>query len=207
MDKDRIKGSAEQAGGAIKEGAGKALGDKKMETEGKAEKAEGKVRNAVGGAKDAVREAVNRTPTRPACARETPGWRKARIVRAFLFCAFRLLPRAPAGIMLRPMVDETIDFDRAGHRPPAWSGERGGYPVRASQVRFDRDELKRILNIYGRMVIAGEWRDYAIDFLEDAAVFSIFRRSSEMALYRVEKRPHLRARQGQYAVIAATGTS
>jgi hypothetical protein len=72
-------------------------------------------------------------------------------------------------------------------------------------VRFDRAELKRILNVYGRMVIAGEWRDYAIDFLGDAAVFSIFRSTSEMALYRVEKRPHLRARQGQYAVIAASG--
>jgi uncharacterized protein YjbJ (UPF0337 family) len=60
MDKDRIKGSAQQAGGAIKENVGKALGDKKMETEGKVERAEGKVRNAVGGAKDAVREAVNR---------------------------------------------------------------------------------------------------------------------------------------------------
>lgn len=59
MDKDRIKGSAEQAGGAIKEGVGKALGDKKMETEGKMDKAEGKVRNAVGGAKDAIRDAVD----------------------------------------------------------------------------------------------------------------------------------------------------
>ena len=60
MDKDRIKGSAQQAGGSIKETAGKALGDKKMETEGRAEKAEGEIRNAVGGAKDAVREAVNK---------------------------------------------------------------------------------------------------------------------------------------------------
>ena len=59
MDKDRIKGSAQQVGGAVKEGVGHVLGDKKMETEGKVEKAEGKIRNAVGGAKDAVREAVN----------------------------------------------------------------------------------------------------------------------------------------------------
>jgi uncharacterized protein YjbJ (UPF0337 family) len=59
MDKDRIKGSAQQAGGAVKEGVGKALGDKKMETEGKADRAEGKVRNTVGGVKDAVREAVD----------------------------------------------------------------------------------------------------------------------------------------------------
>ncbi len=74
-----------------------------------------------------------------------------------------------------------------------------------AQVRFDRAELDRILRIYGRMVAAGEWRDYAIDFLEEAAVFSIFRRASEMPLYRIEKRPKLRGRQGMYAVIAATG--
>ncbi len=102
------------------------------------------------------------------------------------------------------MVDETIDFDRAEHSPTAWSQSWGSAQA-VPRVRFDRAELKRILNIYGRMVIAGEWRDYAIDFLEDAAVFSIFRRSSEMPLYRVEKRPRLRARQGQYGVIAASG--
>jgi hypothetical protein len=72
-------------------------------------------------------------------------------------------------------------------------------------VRFDRGELSRILMIYGKMVAAGEWRDYAIDFKEDVAVFSIFRRTSEMSLYRVEKRPKLRERQGMYAVIDAAG--
>jgi hypothetical protein len=72
-------------------------------------------------------------------------------------------------------------------------------------TRFDRGELNRILTIYGRMVAAGEWRDYALDFLEDAAVFSIFRRTSEMALFQIEKRPRLKAKQGQYAVIAAGG--
>ena len=60
MDKDRIKGSAQQAGGAIKEGVGKALGDKKLETEGKVEKTEGEIRSAVGGAKDAVRDALDK---------------------------------------------------------------------------------------------------------------------------------------------------
>lgn len=73
------------------------------------------------------------------------------------------------------------------------------------QARFERIELNRILSIYGRMVAAGEWRDYAIDFLEDRAVFSVFRRTSEMPLYRIEKNPRLRNRQGQYSVIAATG--
>ena|SRR5258706_10808840 len=74
-----------------------------------------------------------------------------------------------------------------------------------AQVYFERAELNRILSIYGRMVSSGEWRDYAIDFLEDRAVFSIFRKTSEMPLYRVEKAPKLRNRQGQYSVIAATG--
>src|SRR5215469_8373261 len=75
----------------------------------------------------------------------------------------------------------------------------------AQQARFDRTELNRILSIYGRMVAAGEWRDYAIDFLEDRAIFSVFRRASEMPLYRIEKNPRLRNRQGQYSVIASTG--
>ena len=75
----------------------------------------------------------------------------------------------------------------------------------AGRARFDRAELKRILNLYGRMVVAGEWRDYAIDFLEDAAIFSVFRRTSEMPRDRIEKRPRFRERQGQYAVVAASG--
>ena len=73
------------------------------------------------------------------------------------------------------------------------------------QVAFDRQELNRLLTVYGRMVAAGEWRDYALDFLEDVAVFSVFRRASEMPLFRIEKRPRLRAKQGQYCVIAAGG--
>lgn len=106
------------------------------------------------------------------------------------------------------MAEEPIDFLRAGQRSAAradnWSGYAGG-SFTAAQVRFDRRELSQILNIYGRMVAAGEWRDYALDFLDDRAVFSVFRRASEMPLYIVEKRPKLRARQGQYSVIAATG--
>ena len=75
----------------------------------------------------------------------------------------------------------------------------------AARVAFDRAELREIFNIYGRMVAAGEWRDYAMDFLPERAVFSIFRRSSEMPLYRIVKDPALRNRQGAYAVVAATG--
>ncbi|HET7083617.1 MAG TPA: DUF2794 domain-containing protein [Rhizomicrobium sp.] len=78
-------------------------------------------------------------------------------------------------------------------------------PASLPQVTFDRLELNRILTVYGRMVAAGEWRDYALDFLDDMAVFSIFRRASEMPLFRIEKRPRLRARQGQYSVVAAGG--
>ena len=74
-----------------------------------------------------------------------------------------------------------------------------------AEVRFDRAELNKILSVYGRMVSAGEWRDYAIDFLDDRAVFSIFRNASERPLYQVEKKPEYRNRQGQYSVVAATG--
>jgi hypothetical protein len=70
---------------------------------------------------------------------------------------------------------------------------------------FDRRELSEILKVYGRMVAAGEWRDYAIDHLKDRAVFSIFRRASEVPLYRIEKNPKLARKQGAYAVITQTG--
>jgi hypothetical protein len=73
------------------------------------------------------------------------------------------------------------------------------------QVTFSRRELERILGLYGRKVAAGEWRDYAIDFLKDRAVFSVFRRSSEMPIYRIEKNPKLARRQGAYAVVSVTG--
>lgn len=88
-----------------------------------------------------------------------------------------------------------IDFSSARH-PPA--------PAPAI-VAFDRRELNQILNVYGRMVAAGEWRDYAIDMLKDRAVFSIFRRTSEMPLFRVEKTPRLARRQGAFSVTAAGG--
>ncbi|MDQ2079190.1 DUF2794 domain-containing protein [Xanthobacteraceae bacterium Astr-EGSB] len=72
-------------------------------------------------------------------------------------------------------------------------------------VTFSRRELDRILSLYGRKVAAGEWRDYAIDFLKDRAVFSVFRRASEMPIYRIEKSPKLARRQGAYSVVSATG--
>ena len=72
-------------------------------------------------------------------------------------------------------------------------------------VAFDRRELGAILPLYGRMVAAGEWRDYGMSFLKDAAVFSIFLRSADHPIYRIEKRPRQRGRQGQYAVIGMDG--
>ncbi|MDR5653279.1 DUF2794 domain-containing protein [Ruixingdingia sedimenti] len=73
------------------------------------------------------------------------------------------------------------------------------------ETAFDRRELAAILSLYGRMVAAGEWRDYAISHLREVAVFSIFRRTAENPIYRVEKRPRLRQKQGMYAVIGPEG--
>lgn len=79
-----------------------------------------------------------------------------------------------------------------GNRPPL-------------QVGFDRFELIRILDLYGRMVAAGEWRDYAMDFDRDCAVFAAFRRTAEVPQMRVEKRPALRNRQGMWTLFGEQG--
>jgi hypothetical protein len=79
------------------------------------------------------------------------------------------------------------------------------FPVQPDRVSFQRAELSVILGLYGRMVAAGLWRDYGISHLREAAVFSVFRHSAEQPLYRIEKRPKLAARQGQYAVIGMDG--
>ena len=100
------------------------------------------------------------------------------------------------------MVEEPISLHRAGKAARDISPALVA-PAIILQVTFDRSELNHILGVYGRMVAAGEWRDYALDFLEDVAVFSIFRHAAEIPLFRVEKRP--RAKQGQYSVIAAGG--
>lgn len=75
----------------------------------------------------------------------------------------------------------------------------------ANRVTFDRRELNRIFGLYGRKVAAGEWRDYAIDFLKDRAVFSVFRHACEVPIYRIEKSPKSARRHGAYCVISATG--
>lgn len=74
-----------------------------------------------------------------------------------------------------------------------------------ARVTFDRRELKRIFNLYVRKVASGEWRDYAIDFHRDRAVFSVFRSAAEVPIYRIEKNPRLARRQGVYRVVSATG--
>jgi hypothetical protein len=94
--------------------------------------------------------------------------------------------------------------------PPSYPAmsEVAVLPARASphkRVSFDRHELRKIVDVYGRKVAAGEWRDYAMDFLVDQAVFSIFRRTSEMPLYRIVKEPALHNRQGAYRVVTSTG--
>jgi hypothetical protein len=78
-------------------------------------------------------------------------------------------------------------------------------PSRASQIGFDRIELTRILDLYGRMVAAGHWRDYAIELGRDAAVFAAFRRAAERPEFRIEKRPALRGKQGMWALIGEGG--
>jgi hypothetical protein len=86
-----------------------------------------------------------------------------------------------------------VSFDAPSSAPPS--------PV----VFFERRELDALLRLYGRMVAAGEWRDYAIDGLKDFAAFSVFRRSSEAPLYRIEKHPDLARRQGAWAVVGQGG--
>ena len=86
--------------------------------------------------------------------------------------------------------------------PTSVSQKKANQPA---EIWFQRPELDSILRVYGRMVAAGEWRDYAIDAMKDRAVFSIFRRASEAPTYTVEKRPALARKQGAYAVINATG--
>ncbi|MCB9992160.1 MAG: DUF2794 domain-containing protein [Hyphomicrobiaceae bacterium] len=72
-------------------------------------------------------------------------------------------------------------------------------------VYFDRRELATLLDLYGKHVSAGLWRDYAMDFIKDRALFSVYRRNSEQPLYVIEKQPRLRTKQGQYSVINQTG--
>lgn len=100
---------------------------------------------------------------------------------------------------------EPIAFRPARGAVSQNDGTRAMGKKRANPIAFDRHELGQILKVYGRKVAAGEWRDYAIDMHREKAIFSVFRRSSEVPLYRIEKDPKLARRQGAYSVIAQTG--
>jgi Protein of unknown function (DUF2794) len=100
----------------------------------------------------------------------------------------------PAQPTSRPRLDVVVENDPPPHRP-------GNRPPAA--VRFTYRELQAILNVYGRQVAAGHWRDYALDFLKDRALFSIYRRNSERPLFIVEKNPRLK--QGHYLVTGQDG--
>lgn len=91
--------------------------------------------------------------------------------------------------------------------PETTSGEVRPFPKAASgeTVTFDRRELNDLLNLYGRKVAEGEWRDYAIDFTRETATFSVFRRAAEYPLYRIVKDPKLARKQGAYSVVTTTG--
>lgn len=78
-------------------------------------------------------------------------------------------------------------------------------PHTQDNVHFHRTELSVILSLYGRFVAAGEWRDYGISALKDVAIFSVFRRTAEQPMYRIEKRPKMAAKQGMYCVIGMDG--
>lgn len=104
------------------------------------------------------------------------------------------------GLRKEARLSESEDWSFRGRR--AASGFR---PSAQPQVSFERSELDAILQVYGRKVAEGEWRDYAIDLLGDRAVFSIFRRAREMPIYRVEKLPALARKHGAYRIVAPTG--
>lgn len=101
------------------------------------------------------------------------------------------------------------DLQRAGSHPKDSSSIVDLREYRQSKdplpITFHRRELDAILRIYGRMVGEGEWRDYAIDHLKDKAVFSVFKRSGEMPLFRIEKNPKLAAKQGAFSVVNVDG--
>lgn len=111
---------------------------------------------------------------------------------------------------------EPIQDNHLGRIPKPQSKPAFSFPPRINQldpsphhsvetISFDRHELREILNLYGKKVAEGEWRDYAIDFTPQKAVFSVYRKASEYPLYRIEKTPKLARKQGAFSVITTTG--
>lgn len=103
----------------------------------------------------------------------------------------------------RPAFVVVAGSGRSGSGEPSRTAGQGRSAP--AQISFDRRELSLLLNLYGSKVAAGEWRDYALDFMPSKAVFSVFQRTSDAPLYRIEKVPELARRQGAYAVIASSG--
>ncbi len=102
---------------------------------------------------------------------------------------------------------EPITF--SPHIAGNYRGQQTASPQASDAQRcatFTRQELTAILAVYGRKVAAGEWRDYAIDLGREKAVFCVFRRASEVPLFRIEKSPKLARKQGAYSVVAPAGT-
>lgn len=99
---------------------------------------------------------------------------------------------------------EPISFS-ALRRVTGPAGPTPAHLATPATVFFTRLELNAILNVYGHKVAAGEWRDYAIDFGREKATFSVFRHTSEVPLYRIEKCPKLAKKQGAFSVVTPTG--
>ena len=121
------------------------------------------------------------------------------------------LPRAAMGFII-PSSRGRDRLTTEDASPLIWQAHGGSPPETvisfvpaARQVAFDRSELNTILNVYGSKVASGEWRDYALDFGRESAVFSVFRRASEVPLYRIVKDPRLAKKQGLYSVVAQGG--
>ncbi len=110
--------------------------------------------------------------------------------------------------LLGSLGGDTLDLHHKGRKCEAMT-DQSPIPLHPKpaqlQVAFHRTELGPIMSLYGQMVAAGEWRDYGISCLKDLAVFSVFKRTAENPLYRIEKRPKLRNKQGQYAVVGMDG--
>jgi len=101
---------------------------------------------------------------------------------------------------------DPIKFSRqVGPRHGEQGRPGGGQSLQVDIVSFTRTELNLILRVYGFQVAAGEWRDYAIDMMRERAVFSVFRHTSDVPLYRIEKNPKLARRQGAFSIVAASG--
>ena len=134
----------------------------------------------------------------PSASRSPLILRTATVPLATANVAIAITPDVPILLDLCPRNGKAGRMSFQSHAP--LSGSFG-----PQHVAFHRTELSVILSLYGRMVAAGEWRDYGISSLRDVAVFSVFRRTAEHPLYRIEKRPKLRGRQGQYSIIGLDG--